>query len=194
MIYGYARVSTTDQHLSPQLEQLQAAGCQRIMQEKASAATATGRVELQKLLTYVVKGDQIVVTKLDRLARSTQHLLTMVEQLTARGVSLRILNFGMDTGTPTGKMMLTILGAVAEFERNMMIERQRDGIERAKKEGKYKGAEPTARRQSVRVLGLLAAGMRPDAVAERCGMGVASVYRIRQAAERERRERAQGAV
>ena len=181
MVYGYARVSTLEQHLDSQLEALAGAGCQRIMQEKASGAKSD-RPELQRLMGYVCKGDSIVITKLDRLARSTQHLLTLVERLTEKGVALRILNFGIDTGTITGKMMLTILGAVAEFERNLMLERQRDGIIKGQAAGHYKGRDPRAQRQSARILELLAGGATVDQAAEVCGISVASVYRIKRAA------------
>jgi DNA invertase Pin-like site-specific DNA recombinase len=181
MIYGYARVSCQDQHLEPQLAALQAAGCQVVYQEKASGAD-NSRIELQRLLARVTSGDTIVVTKLDRIARSTQHLLTVVDQMTERGVAFRVLNFGMDTGTPTGRMMLTVLGAVAEFERTLMLERQRDGITRAQALGHYKGRDPSARRQGAAVLRSLAAGLSVSQVAGMYGIGVASVYRIKRTA------------
>lgn len=179
--YAYARVSTTDQHLEPQIEQLQAAGCTDIRSEKLSG-TRSDRPELQRLMAAVTRGDSISVCKLDRLARSTQHLLVLVEQLNARGVALRILNFGMDTSTTTGKMMLTILGAVAEFERNMMLERQRDGIIRGQALGHYKGRDPSARRQADRFTALVDGGSTVAVAAAECGISLASAYRIRRAA------------
>jgi len=136
---GYARVSTNDQKLEVQLDQLGKAGAERIYREKASDAART------ELLDYVREGDTVIACKLDRLARSTRHLLDIVEKLTAKRVTLKVLNIDLDTGTPTGKLMLTMLGAIATFEREMMLERQADGIARARQEGKYTGREPTAR-------------------------------------------------
>lgn len=176
-VIGYARVSTTEQHLDGQLEQLKAAGCSKIYSEKKSGVDAK-RVELASMLDYVREGDQVVCCKLDRIARSTQDLLNIVDILTARGVTFKILNIDLDTGTPTGKLMLTMLGAIATFEREMMLERQREGIAKAKAEGKYKGRVATARAKSTEVLKLLEQGQTKDAVAAAVGIGVASVYRI----------------
>jgi len=179
MIYGYGRVSTTDQKLDVQETQLKAAGCQRILMEKASGAN-NNRPELARLISYTCRGDVVIVTKLDRLARSTQHLLTVIKELDEKGVAFKALNADIDTSTPVGKLMITVLAAIAEFERGISKERQRDGIEAAKAAGKYKGSPPVARRQSDRVLGLLSGGMRAADVAVKCGIGIASVYRIKQ--------------
>jgi DNA invertase Pin-like site-specific DNA recombinase len=129
-------------------------------------------------LEYVRDGDVFMVTKLDRLARSVSHLLQIVESLKKKGVTLRILNIGLDTSNPTGKLMLTMLGAIAEFEREMMLERQLDGIAAAKAQGKYRGRKPTARAKSEEVLKLAGEGMTRDAISEKLGIGIASVYRI----------------
>jgi DNA invertase Pin-like site-specific DNA recombinase len=174
---GYARVSTTDQKLDVQLDQLEKAGAERIYQEKASGADAA-RTELAALLDYVRDGDTVIACKLDRLARSTKHLLELVERLTSKRVTLKVLNIDLDTGTPTGKLMLTMLGAIATFEREMMLERQADGIARAKDQGKYLGRKPTARAKSREVLELLGKGRTKEAVAAELEIGVASVYRI----------------
>jgi DNA invertase Pin-like site-specific DNA recombinase len=176
-IIGYARVSTTDQKLEVQLEALGKAGAHRIYQEKASGADSA-RVELALMLDYVREGDTVVACKLDRLARSTKHLLEIVEKLTAKGVTLKVLNIDLDTGSPTGKLMLTMLGAIATFEREMMLERQADGIAKAKAAGVYTGRKPTARAKSAEVMTLLGQGLTKEAVAGRVGIGVASVYRI----------------
>ena len=176
-VIGYARVSTSGQSLEVQLDQLQAAGCERLYQEKISGADST-RPELAIMLDYVRHNDVVVVSKLDRLARSTKHLLEIVEVLVSKCVALRILNINLDTGTPTGKMMLTMLAAIGQFEREMMLERQRDGIAKAKEEGKYKGRKATARAKSGEVASLLAEGKTKEAVAAELGIGVASVYRI----------------
>ena len=182
MIYGYARVSSTDQKLDIQEAQLKAAGCQQIVLEKASGAD-NGRPVLAQLIATAHKGDVIIVCKLDRLARSTQHLLHVVEQMDSRGVAFKALNAPMiDTTIPAGKLMLVILAAIAEFERGILRERQRDGIEAAKAAGKYKGSDPTARRQSDRIMRLLSEGLKPQQVADTCGVGIASVYRIKKEA------------
>lgn len=181
-VIGYARVSTTEQHLDSQIEQLQAAGCSRIYSEKKSGVDAK-RVELASMMDFVREGDTVVCCKLDRIARSTQDLLNIVSTLTTKGVALKILNIALDTSTPTGKLMLTMLGAIATFEREMMLERQRDGIAKAKKEGKYTGRKPTAQAKSAEVLKLLGQGKTKEAVAGELGIGVASVYRIARASK-----------
>lgn len=176
-VIGYARVSTTDQNLDAQVKQLTEAGCDRIYQEKVSGVKRD-RPELSSLLDYVREGDVVVCCKLDRIARSTAHLLEITETLEKKGVAFRVLNLNLDTTTPTGKLMLTMLGAIATFEREMMLERQRDGIAEAKEAGKYKGRKATAKAKSAEVMELLRQGMTKEAVAEAVGIGVASVYRI----------------
>lgn len=176
-IVGYARVSTQEQNLDAQLEQLKANGCEKIFQEKESGANAD-RQQLAAMLDYVRSGDMVVVTKLDRIARSTKHLLQIVDQLQANDVTFKVLNIQLDTGTPTGKLMLTMLGAIATFERDMMLERQAEGIQRAKREGKFKGRKPTAMEKAPQVRALIEQGVSKKAVANELGIGVASVYRI----------------
>jgi DNA invertase Pin-like site-specific DNA recombinase len=176
-IVGYARVSTTDQKLEVQLEALEKVGAERIYQEKASGADSE-RVELAALLDYVRDGDTVIACKLDRLARSTKHLLEIVEKFNTKKVILKILNIDLDSSTPTGKLMLTMLGAIAQFEKEMMLERQADGIKKAKEAGVYTGRKPTARAKSAEVLSLLDQGKTKADVASTLKMGVASVYRI----------------
>jgi DNA invertase Pin-like site-specific DNA recombinase len=176
-IIGYARVSTEDQHLDAQLEQLHQSGCKKIYKEKASGVKVD-RPQLAVMLDYVREGDTVVACKLDRIARSTKHLLEIVETLESKGVAFRVLNINLDTSSPTGKLMLTMLGAIATFEREMMLERQREGIAKAKEKGKYKGRKPTAREKASQVVKLIAEGKTKDAVAKELGIGVASVYRI----------------
>ena len=176
-LIGYARVSSTDQKLEVQLDQLQKLGVDRVYQEKASGADSE-RVQLAAMLDYARQGDTVVACKLDRIARSTQHLLSIVDRLTAKGVALKVLNIDLDTATPTGKLMLTMLGAIATFEREMMLERQADGIAKAKEAGKYLGRKPTAQAKSTEVMELLGQGRTKEAVAAQLGIGVASVYRI----------------
>ena len=181
MIVGYARTSTAEQHagLDAQRRDLQAAGCERIFAEQVSSVAE--RAQLAAALDFAREGDVFMVTKPDRLARSTADLLGIVARLEAKGVGLVVLSMGgqtVDTRTATGKLMLTMLAAVAAFERDLMLERQREGIAKAKAEGAYKGRAPTARRQADDVLALIAEGARPVDVAERLGIGRASVYRI----------------
>jgi DNA invertase Pin-like site-specific DNA recombinase len=120
----------------------------------------------------------LVVTKLDRLARSVQDLMAILQTLESKRVGVRILNLGMDTHTPTGKLMVTMLGAVAQFEREMMLERQREGIAKAKSEGRYKGRKPIAEDLRHNVLKLAAEGATRIAIASQLGIGEATVYRI----------------
>ena len=178
MIVGYARTSTSEQvaGFESQLRALAEAGCEKTFKEQVSAVKQ--RDQLEAAIEFVREGDVFTVTKLDRLARSTQHLLELVERLNVKGVSLRVLNIGLDTGNPTGRLMLTLLGAIAEFERELMLERQRDGISAAKAQGKYKGRQPTARAKSGEILQLLAQGKTRQQVATEVGVGVASVYRV----------------
>ncbi|PBB41309.1 DNA invertase [Mesorhizobium sp. WSM3866] len=178
-LVGYARTSTTDQKagLAAQQRDLLAAGCRKIFHEELSSV-ATKRPQLDAALEYVRDGDTFIVTKPDRLARSTLDLLQIAKGLEIKGVALRILSLDLNTSTPTGKLMLTVLGGIAAFERDLMLERQREGIAKAQAEGKYKGRAPTARRKSADVLRLRAEGLTADAVADRLGIGRASVFRI----------------
>ena len=178
-LVGYGRVSTTDQSLDVQLEMLQFNGCDKIFSEHASGAESDNRKELQRALQYVQAGDTLVVCKLDRIARSTKDLLAIAETLEKKGVAFRILNINVDTGTPTGKMMLTILGAVATFEREIMLERQAEGIKRAKSNGVYRGKAPVIREAATpSVLAMRAQGIPHLDIAAELGIGVATVYRI----------------
>jgi DNA invertase Pin-like site-specific DNA recombinase len=178
MFIGYARTSTTEQvaGFEAQLEALKKADCEKVFQEQVSAVKQ--RDQLEAALEFVRENDTFTVTKLDRLARSTQHLLEIVARLTNKGASLRVLNINLDTATPTGKLMLTLLGAIGEFERELMLERQRDGIAAAKAQGKYRGRQPTARTKAAEILQLIAQGKTRQQVATELGVGVASVYRV----------------
>ena len=120
----------------------------------------------------------LIVTKLDRLARSVRHLGEIVDALDRKKVGLRVLDLGLDTSNATGKLMLNVLGAVAQFEREMMLERQREGIAKAKAEGKYRGRTPSARFKEAEVLCLLAAGMPKAEIARKVGISERSVYRL----------------
>ncbi|KAA0565330.1 recombinase family protein [Bacillus sp. CH30_1T] len=141
-IYGYARVSSRQQNLSAQINQLKEFGCERIYKEKVSGRKKDNREEFNKILEKVSDGDVIVVTKLDRFARSTKDALSTIEHLNNIGVGLVILNMGgdkVDTSTAIGKLMITVLSGIAEFEADMIRERQIEGIAEAKERGVYKG-------------------------------------------------------
>jgi DNA invertase Pin-like site-specific DNA recombinase len=174
---GYGRTSTFDQQagLDAQLRDLAAAGTEKIFTEQVSAIVK--RPQLEATLDFIREGDILVITKLDRLARSTQHLLEILDRVKAKGANLHILNLGADTSTATGKVMFTVIGAIACFERELMLERQREGIAKAKAEGKYRGRKPTARAKADEIKTLKAAGTRPTDIARQLGIGRASVYR-----------------
>jgi DNA invertase Pin-like site-specific DNA recombinase len=178
MLIGYARTSTLEQEagLEAQIRDLNAIGCQRVFQEQTSSVGP--RPALEQALDFVREGDVLVVTKLDRLARSVSHLGTILEMIEAKGAALRIVNLGVDTSTPTGKLILNVLGGVAQFEREMMLERQREGIAKAKSEGKYLGRKPTAKAKANDVKTLHAEGLSMGQIAERLNIGKGSVHRI----------------
>lgn len=171
---GYARVSTAEQSLEVQLSALK--GCDKLFKEKESGAKAE-RIQLNTMLDYAREGDTITVTKLCRLARNTKHLLEVVEYLDKKRVSLVVLNLGIDTQSPTGRLMLTMIGAVASFERQLLLERQAEGIALAKQKGKYKGRKPTARAKQVQVKELIVSGMSKSQIAKELSISLSSVYR-----------------
>lgn len=129
-------------------------------------------------MDYLREGDQFVVAKIDRLARSVADLVRITEVLAKKGVALKILDMNLDTSTPTGKLMLNLLGSIAQFERELMLERQREGIAKAKADGKYKGRAPTARAKADEVRKLAAEKVGPMEIARRLDIGRSSVYRI----------------
>ena len=178
-IIGYARTSTADQKagLEAQCAELEAAGCDKVYSEQVSSV-AKGRPKLEAALDYVRDGDVLMVTKLDRLARSVADMVKITEQLTAKGVTLRILAMNLDTSTPTGKLLMNLMGSVAEFEREIMLERQREGVSKAKAAGKYTGRQPTARKKAGDVIRLKKAGSKADEIAAELEISRASVFRI----------------
>ena len=180
MKVGYGRTSTLEQQagLDAQIRELKAAGCEKIFTEQVSAVGK--RPQLEAALDFIREGDTLLVTKLDRLARSTQHLLEVADRVKGKGADLSILNLGADTSTATGRLMFTVIGAMATFERELMLERQREGVARAKAAGKYKGRKPTARARAAEIATLKADGVRPVEIARRLGIGRASVYRVLQ--------------
>lgn len=184
MIIGYARTSTVEQvaGFEAQQRELVAAGVERVFSEQTSSIGP--RKALEEALDFVRAGDVLVVTKLDRLARSVRDLVAIVDRIERKSASLRILGMGLDTGGPTGRLMLNVLGAVGQFEREVMLERQREGIAKAKGLGRYKGRAPTARAKSAEIVRLAAAGKTREGIAKELSVSVASVYRVLSAARR----------
>src|SRR5271165_3289708 len=178
MLIGYARTSTADQKagLEAQVAELKAAGCEELFVEQVSSVQR--REELEKALQFIREGDTLVVTKLDRLARSVPDLVRIIERLEEKQATLRIMAMNLDTNTPTGRLLLNLVGSVAQFEREIMLERQREGVAKAKMEGKYKGRKPTARAKGEEVITKFKAAQRPTDIAKSVGIGRASVYRI----------------
>jgi DNA invertase Pin-like site-specific DNA recombinase len=176
-IYGYARVSTLDQDFSIQHAALKTAGCEVIRAEKASGTGRDSRTELQALLEFLRAGDTLIVTRIDRLARSLKDLQDIVHELKVRGVALKATEQPVDTGTAAGKAFLDMLGVFAEFETNLRRERQLEGIGAAKARGVYHGRKPSIDAAEVRRLHG-AENLGPAAIARRLGIGRASVYRL----------------
>jgi len=173
---GYARVSSTGQSLEVQKQKLK--DCEKTYQEKKSART-DNRPQLQICLDYVRDGDTLVITKLDRLARSTRDLLNITSRLETKGVKLQVLDQNIDTSTPTGKLMLTMLGAIAEFENDLRKERQSDGIELAKEKGVQFGRKPTlSARQIQEMKELRESGIKIKDLMTKYSLSKASIYRL----------------
>ena len=175
MKYGYARVSTTDQDLTIQVEALTNAGCETIRQEKISGTSVQGRDELNTLLDFLRKGDELVVTRVDRLARSIRDLQNIVYDLDKKGVILSATEQPIQTNTSAGKCFLDMLGVFGEFETNLRKERQMEGIAKAKEKGVYKGRKPSVDADKVKEL--RDSGLGASAIAKEMGIGRASVYR-----------------
>lgn len=180
MNVGYARTSTVEQTngLDAQQMELTNQGCEKIFTECGSAVKV--RDSLNQALEFVREGDCFIVCKIDRLARSTLELNRIIDLLDKKQVRLKILNIAMDTHSPTGKMMITMLGAVAEFEREIMLERQKEGIARAKKAGKFKGRQPLPDTIKRACLNYLQVGLTKTWISEKLSISLTSVYRIMQ--------------
>lgn len=181
MLIGYARTSTLEQiaGFEAQQRELSATGCTKIYAEQVSSLG--GREQLRAAMEFVREGDTLVVTRLDRLARSTSDLLMIVAGLEAKSVALRVMDFGgsaVDTQSPSGKLLLTMFAAIAQWERELMVARQREGIQKAKAAGRYRGRAPTARRKAARMYELSQEGLKPSEIAVKLGVSRASVYRI----------------
>lgn len=178
MLIGVARTSTFEQEagLEAQKRVLLAAGVEKLFVEKTSAIGP--RPGLENAIEWSREGDTLAVTDLSRISRSVPDFCRIQARLAQKGVELRVLNIGMDTATPTGKLMLNLLASISQFERKMMLERQREGVAKAKAEKKYKGHAPTARAKAAQVQELAASGMKKAQIAQELGIGVRSVFRI----------------
>ena len=184
MKIGYARTSTVEQKagLEAQLRDLKAAGAGKIFSEQLSSVDAK-RAQLDAAIDFCREGDVLLCTKLDRLARSVADLVKLEERLKAKGAGICVVDQAMDTGTPNGRLMFNVIAAIAQFEREVMLAHDAEGIAKAKSEGKYKGRAPTARAKSGEVLSLLQSGVRATDVAKQLRIGRRSVYRIIEAAK-----------
>jgi len=174
-VIGYARVSTTDQNLEIQEAALKRAGCDVLRSEKRSGTSTAGRTELQTVLDFLRPGDVLMVTRIDRLARSIGDLQDIVRAVKAKGASLKATEQPIDTGTAAGKAFLDMLGVFAEFETNLRKERQLEGIAKAKAAGVYKGRPASIDAAQIRQM--KADGFGPSKIAKALGIGRASVYR-----------------
>ena len=177
-LVGYIRVSTIDQKLEVQQDAMRAIGADKVFADKITGTSLTGRKALAECLEYMRAGDTLAITKMDRLARSARDLYNIVHDLEEKGISIRVLDQGVDTGTVAGKAFMGMLATFAEFETNIRKERQLEGIEKAKAKGVYKGRKATAQALKPKMLELLNAGMSKPKIAKEVGVSVASVYNV----------------
>lgn len=177
-LVGYARTSTVEQEagLEAQIAELQSLGCTKVFAEHVSSVDAQ-RPELRAALDWCREGDTFIVTRPDRLARSVTDLLRIVEDLKTRKIAIRILSLGVDTSSATGTLVVQVMGAVSQFERSVMLERQKIGVAKAKAAGKYRGRAPTARSKTPEVLRLRSEGKTVREIAQEIGISRASIYR-----------------
>src|SRR5262245_38571404 len=175
-LFGYARVSTTDQDLGLQREALERAGVNAIFEEKASGTKRGGRIELQKVLSVLGEGDALVVTRLDRLGRSIRDLANIAHEIEQAGAHLKVIEQSVDTSTAAGRAVYGMLAVFAPFETDVRRERQFEGIAMAKRQDIYKGGKP--RLDRLRVKELSSRGLGPAAIARELGMARSSVYRL----------------
>ena len=175
MKIGYARVSSTDQDLSIQIETLEKNGCEKIFQEKVSGTSTQGRNELKDCLEFVREGDELVITRVDRLARSILDLQLIIKELEKKGATLSATEQPISTKDATSKCFLDMLSVFSEFETNLRKERQMEGIAKAKEKGVYKGRKPTVNVEKIRKLA--SQGLQKTAIAKELGIGRATVYR-----------------
>ena len=173
MLVGYARTSTAEQEagFAAQERDLKHAGCERLFSEQVSSVAQ--RLQLAAALDFVREGDKLIVT---RLARGMGDLLEIAEQLRGKGVAFQVLDPAMDTSTAAGELIFHVFGAVASFERKLMLERQREGIAKARVEGRYTGRKPTVRNEAETIRAMMAAGDGPTVIARKLKVARSSVY------------------
>jgi DNA invertase Pin-like site-specific DNA recombinase len=174
-LIGYARVSSSDQSIVSQIKRLRAAGCGVVRQEKVSGKSRDGRSELSTILDFIRAGDTLVIVKLDRLGRSTRDVLNLVHELEEKGAHLKVLEPEITTKGPMGKMILTVLGMVAEMELGFIRDRQQAGIDAAKARGVYKGRPTTL--DYKRIAAMRKAGKGPTAIARELGCSRGAIYK-----------------
>lgn len=186
MRFGYARVSTAHQNNSREAQErmLREAGCDEVYTDEASGKSTEGREGLERMLTKLRKGDEVYAVRLDRLGRSTKDVLGIADRIKEAGASLQVGDMGLDTSTTTGEFMLTVIAAVAQMERRVMLERQAVGIEAAKAQGKYAGRKPTVRKRADEIVRLSNEGLSKRQIAERMGCSIRSVFAVLSAARR----------
>lgn len=178
MLIGYARVSTTDQTPALQLDALKAVGCERVFTDEGVSGSANKRPALDKALATLKPGDVLTVWKLDRLGRSLSHLIQIAEDLGKRGVGFRSLSEAIDTTTPQGVLIFNIMGALAQFERSLIIERTRAGLAAARQRGTKVGRKPKLTPEQIdHAKKLIEAGESPSRVARSIGVSPATLYR-----------------
>lgn len=180
MKIGYARTSTVEQvaGFEAQIRDLEAAGCEELFKEQLSSVDAQ-RAQFDAAMSFIRKGDMLVVTKIDRLARSVANLVDIEQRLNAKGASLQVLDPGMDTSSSMGRLMFNVIASIAQFEREIMLERQKEGVAKAKDDGKYLGRAPTARAKREEVLSLIKADeLNITEIAKKVGIDRRSIYRI----------------
>ena len=178
MLLGYARVSTDGQDHALQIDALQASGCEKVFIETASGSRSD-RAELTRLLDQARRGDSLAVFRLDRLGRSLRHLIELAEQLQERGIALRSLTEGIDTGTTAGRFLFNILGALAQMEREIIVERTRAGLRAAAARGRRGGRPPALDEAKLRAAKAMLAGgtMTAAEVARQVGCAPSTLYR-----------------
>lgn len=177
LVFGYARVSTKGQDLTVQLSKLSEHGVDRVYSEKLSGKNKN-RPELEKMIEQLRTGDTVVITKIDRLARNMRDFQNIVHELTERGVTLKIMDQNIDTSSAQDKLFMNMLSMFAEFERTMILERQREGIEHAKSKGVYKGRKPISEDKKAQVLELAANDVKKSEIQKVTGVGKTSIFKI----------------
>ena len=180
MKIGYCRTSTTHQKysLEYQSEVLRNAGCERIFSEEISAL-AVKRPEFENAIEFAREGDVFCVSSLSRFGRSLKNILDVVQILKDKGVSFEVLDMSVETSTPTGELVFNMIASIYQFERDIMLERQKIGLEKSRKEGRIGGRPKTAESKSAEIVRLHKEGKKPSEIARELDIGVASVYRYR---------------